>query len=533
MSLAAVVVIPARDEAEHLPACLGALSVAIAEVTEPVIVTLVDDASRDATREVARAHAGRLGLDLDVVDGPGEGVGAARRAGMDHAAALLLDAGRRDGLIACTDADTCVAPDWLGQQLQLSATGVEAIAGDIDLNPAALDGLPPEAMQRRAQRATARLERTRLTAPDAEHHHAGGASLAVTADAYLRVGGLEPLNALEDAAFAARLAHHGIPLARPRAVRVHTSARRNGRATHGLAADLDLAAWAAQRRYDATDFEVETLARARTASVSVVIPAKEVATRVGGVLRETVAPLRALVDEVVVVDAGSSDGTAEAAARAGATVVDEDDLLPAFGPCLGKGDAMWRALSVTDGEIVCFLDADTADPHPHHLLGILGPLLADDTLALVKGSFARPRDGVADEGGRVTELLARPLLNLHEPRLAGFTQPLAGEFAARRALLTQLSFPVGYGVEIAVLVDALRTAGLDALAECAVGTRQNRHQSLRALGAMAYAVLAAMERRVDRRLPISGELVLPWDDCRAVDVPVEERPPLASLRAAA
>jgi glucosyl-3-phosphoglycerate synthase len=130
----------------------------------------------------------------------------------------------------------------------------------------------------------------------------------------------------------------------------------------------------------------------------------------------------------------------------------------------------------------------------------------------------------------VTELMARPLLNFHEPRLAGFAQPLAGEFAGRRSLLEALPFPVGYGVEIAVLIDALRHAGLDALAECDLGRRQNRHQPLRALGEMAYAVLAAVERRVGERSPARGHYMRPWDDCAVGRVPIEERPPLESLR---
>jgi glucosyl-3-phosphoglycerate synthase len=243
-----------------------------------------------------------------------------------------------------------------------------------------------------------------------------------------------------------------------------------------------------------------------------------------------------LVDQVVVVDGASRDATAERAARAGAEVHAEDDLLPAFGPARGKGDAMWRALSVAHGDIVVFMDADTADPDPAHLLGLLGPLLGDPDVHFVKAAFERPfrtPDGVvAHEGGRVTELMARPLLNLHFPALAGFSQPLAGETAARRDLLRSLPFAAGYGVEIGLLIDALRRVGLDGLAEAHVGTRQNRHQSLRALSAMAFAVLVAVERRVARdaaEAPVAHGLVQPWDGDSVRDVPVEERPPMREV----
>ena len=183
---------------------------------------------------------------------------------------------------------------------------------------------------------------------------------------------------------------------------------------------------------------------------------------------------------------------------------------------------------------VCFLDGDTEDPHPDHLRGLLGPLLREPGIALVKGAFDRPfragRHSVANEGGRVTELAARPLLNLHVPLLAGFSQPLAGEFAGRRELLERVPFPVGYGVEIALLIDALRDVGLDGLAECHLGTRQNRHQPLRDLGEMAFAVLAAVEQRLDGpRSATGGHYLKPWDDGAVVKVPIAERPPLRSI----
>lgn len=300
--------------------------------------------------------------------------------------------------------------------------------------------------------------------------------------------------------------------------------------------ELELGAWAQRRRFRADGFVPERLATHKVGPVSVVIPTKECADTITGVISGTVRPLvkAGLVDEVLVVDAASADGTAELAAAEGARVVQQDELLPGFGPALGKGDAMWRAVHAAAGEIICFLDGDTTDSDPHHPLGLLGPLLSDPSVQLVKGAFDRPLRAagseLAHEGGRVTELMARPLLNLHEPRLAGFAQPLAGEFAARRSLLETIPFPVGYGVEIAVLIEALRAAGLDALAECHLGTRRQPHQPLRALGEMAYAVLAAAERRLRPDRPVAdGRYVRPWDDFRAVQVPVVERPPLASV----
>jgi glucosyl-3-phosphoglycerate synthase len=267
-----------------------------------------------------------------------------------------------------------------------------------------------------------------------------------------------------------------------------------------------------------------------------------VAGTVGAVL-DGLAPLRAagLLDEVVVVDAASADGTAEVAAARGARVVQEDALLREHGPARGKGDAMWRGLSATSGDIVVFLDTDTQDFDPGFVAGLLGPLLTDPGVALVKAAFARPfRAGnavVPHGGGRVTELLARPFLNLHVPELAGFAQPLAGEIAARRGLLEALPFPVGYGIEIAMLIDAAREVGVDALAQVWLGSRQNRHQPLRELSAMAYAVLVAASSRVldpavlDAAAP--GPLALPCDERLEVrSVAVEERPPLASLRSA-
>ncbi len=536
MAVLSVVVIPARDEELRIGACLRALA---AQTIAPAHfeILIVADACVDGTERVAVRLAAQLGLTLRVLPGPGRGAGVARRIGMDAAATRLRSLDREDGLIACTDADSCPHPDWLAAQLRHLAAGAEAVAGTIELDPEEARALPEGILRRRERDAVRRLRAVHAVDAAAEHHHFAGASLGVTPRAYLRVGGLDPLPALEDAAFAARLAERGIPIVRAGDVRVSTSARTGGRTRRGLSVDLAVSEWLERGRRDADDYPLERLRAAKGEStVSVIIPTRECAATIGEVLRVTVAPLAdaGLLDEVVVVDAGSTDGTAELAARAGARVLQQDELAPELGPALGKGDAMWRAVAATRGEIVLFLDGDTLDPDSRHLRGLLGPLLCEPGAMLVKGTFDRPLSTGAGElpheGGRVTELMARPLINLHEPLLAGFSQPLAGEFGARRELLERIPFPVGYGIEIASLIDALRLCGLPALRESRLGERRNRHQPLRALGEMAYAVLAAVERRLEPRNPVGGHYLRPWEDGATVMVPVLERPALAERR---
>jgi glucosyl-3-phosphoglycerate synthase len=306
------------------------------------------------------------------------------------------------------------------------------------------------------------------------------------------------------------------------------------------AAPALVADWLAHRTYAATDFPLERLLVAKGATtVSVVLPAREVADTIGPILA-ALAPLRdaGLLDELLVIDAASADGTAERARAAGAAVVQEAEVLSEHGPARGKGDALWRAVHATTGDLVAFLDADSADFDARGAVqGLIGPLLTDTGVAFVKGAYHRPltvgAEVVPEGGGRVTELLARPLLNRYVPELAGIVQPLAGEVAARRALLEALPFPVGYGVEIANLLDALDHAGLDALAQVDLGERRNAHQPLHALSAMAYAVLVAAERRIhsDEIATAPPPLVRPRSDgsLAAADVAVDERPPLRSL----
>lgn len=289
-------------------------------------------------------------------------------------------------------------------------------------------------------------------------------------------------------------------------------------------------------------FPPERLAAQRSASVSICLPARNEARTIGTIL-EQLLPLRenGIVDEVVVVD-HSTDGTGEIARAHGAVVHDQEQLMPERGPVLGKGDAMWRALPVLTGEVVCFLDADSENFGAHFACGLLGPLLCDERISFVKGFYRRPfRVGdvtLPEGGGRVTELTARPLLNLFYPELAAVEQPLAGEIAARRELLEQLPFVTGYGVDVALLLDAYATVGLDGLAQVDLDVRQNAHQPLRELGPMAYAVLHAVASRLEREGRLHGPLpatftALSQDGPRPVETEPIERPPLRSLRAAA
>jgi glucosyl-3-phosphoglycerate synthase len=285
-------------------------------------------------------------------------------------------------------------------------------------------------------------------------------------------------------------------------------------------------AWQRRNTFRHADYCADRLAAERDGTVSVCLPARNEERTIGAIL-ERLEPLRSagLVDQIVVVD-DSSDQTATIARALGAEVHAASALTPEVGPVLGKGDAVWRALGVLRGDYVCFLDADSEAFGAHFVTGLLGPLLTRPEIAFVKAFYRRPfRVGeltLPDEGGRVTELTARPLLNLFYPDLSAVAQPLAGEVAARRELLARLPFVTGYGVDIALLIDAYHAVGLDALAQVDLDVRQNAHQRLRDLGPMASAVLAAVSSRLERE----GRLRGPASN-------VIERPPLASARAAA
>jgi len=272
---------------------------------------------------------------------------------------------------------------------------------------------------------------------------------------------------------------------------------------------VDAVEWFKHRSFDYRQFsDLEALGRRKRElglTVSAVLPCRNVADTVGGIL-DAIHGVNersggnALVDQILAVDADSADGTAEVAAARGAEVYSENELMSNHGGAHGKGDAMWRSLSVARGDLVMYIDADTRDFKPQLVYGILGPILEMPKVRFVKAAYRRPFKShetvEQDGGGRVTELTTKPLFNLFYPELAGFVQPLAGEFVADRELFSSIPFLTGYAVETGIMIDVLRSVGLDAMAQVDLGTRQNRHQPLRDLSRMSYSVLRAVARRL-------------------------------------
>jgi glucosyl-3-phosphoglycerate synthase len=297
--------------------------------------------------------------------------------------------------------------------------------------------------------------------------------------------------------------------------------------------------WAKARTFHHSLYPAARIAAEREQSVSVCLPARECAGTVGEIV-SVLARLRAAgaIDELLIVDAASEDGTAQVAERAGARVVQEGELLPAMGPVLGKGDAMWRALSRLSGELVVFLDADSEGFSEHFATGLLGPLVCEPGVQFVKAFYRRPfeHDGISlpEGGGRVNHLMARPALSVFYPELGAVRQPLAGEVASRRELLERIPFATGYGVEIAMLIDVWRGMGLDAIAQVDLDVHHNRHQPLSALTNMSETVLTTIVRRLvsEGRLSMDGIEGLsqagPAGDAGGGRAPVE-RPALATV----
>lgn len=276
--------------------------------------------------------------------------------------------------------------------------------------------------------------------------------------------------------------------------------------------------------------------------VSVVVPARDEAATIGGIvgrIRSELVDGAGLVDELVVIDSDSTDDTAARAADAGAVVHAARAIRPDLGGYAGKGEALWKSQFVTTGDVLVFIDADLTGWGTHFVTGLLGPLFTDERVQLVRGFYDRVLDDgsgqIAPQGGRVTELVARPLLNLFWPQLSHVVQPLAGEWAIRRDTFTALSIPVGYGVEFATLLDVSAAGGVAAVAQVDLGSRAHSHQSVHDLGVMAAEILAVAARRGAPGLPSPASQLWQFDrnddpPWRAREVPMTERPPGATVR---
>ena len=287
--------------------------------------------------------------------------------------------------------------------------------------------------------------------------------------------------------------------------------------------------------FDPADLAVRK--QAAGLGVSVCLPARDEEATVGHIVatvRRTLMEAVPLVDEVVVLDDGSTDATAEAAAWEGARVVAVDDLLLETGPGSGKGNAMWKSLDACDGDLLCWVDADIRNFGSHFVSGLLGPLLTNPEIGFAKGFYRRPLHGEPHGGGRVTELVARPLISALFPQLARFVQPLSGEYAGRREILESVPFVEGWGVEFGLLVDVVEQFGLGATAQVDLGVREHRNRPLEDLGPQATAIVVTALRRAG----LEGERNLAelqrFNDRfepEAILVEVRERPPMCTVPA--
>lgn len=301
------------------------------------------------------------------------------------------------------------------------------------------------------------------------------------------------------------------------------------------------------QRYHHSQFQdAQCLSELKIASgqtVSVCIPTINEAATIAAIvttIRTELIERTPLVDEILVIDSGSSDATVELAQAAGAAVFRSSEIAPETGSHMGKGENLWKALHAARGSILCYIDGDIANFHPRFVTGLLGPLLADPEIDYVKAYYERPL-AIGDAtrsngGGRVSEILVRPLISLFYPELAEILQPLSGEYAARRTLLETLAFPTGYGVEIAHLIDLAKAGMLERIAQTDLEKRIHRNRHNGDLGDTAFAILQVIFRRLERdgKLTLASKLTdvhQRWliDDSRieplSKSIPEPERPP--------
>lgn len=268
--------------------------------------------------------------------------------------------------------------------------------------------------------------------------------------------------------------------------------------------------WFAENTFHAHEFadlkRLTQMKEKQGVTISLGLPALDEEKTIGKVIktvRTAFMQRYPLLDEIVVIDSNSSDRTVAIAQDLGVPVFRHSELLPAHGSKRGKGEALWKSLYVLEGDIIAWIDTDIVNIHPRFVYGILGPLIQEPRLKYVKGFYQRPlrmgRKLEARGGGRVTELVVRPMLNLFYPELSGFVQPLAGEYAGRRDALESVPFFTGYGVETGLLIDMLKHFDLPALGQVDLAERVHRNQSLLALSRMAFAIIQVLMQRVGER----------------------------------
>ncbi len=297
-----------------------------------------------------------------------------------------------------------------------------------------------------------------------------------------------------------------------------------------------LMSWFERRTWQNPGWTLDDIVAAKgDRTVSVVLPALDEEDTVAEVVGTVRPLLGTVVDELVVMDSGSTDATAELAERAGARVVHREDVLPGLPPVPGKGEVLWRSLAATTGDVVVFLDSDLVDPDPAFVPTLLGPLLCEDGVHLVKGFYRRPLRLESSGGGRVTELLARPVLSALRPSLSGLIQPLGGEYAATREFLESVPFAAGYGVEIGLILDAEARYGLEGLAQVNLGVRKHRNRSLLQLGVMARQILGTALARCGIKSDDPAQLTQfaqvedEWLS-EVAEISVRDRPPMRDVR---
>ncbi|MCG2795612.1 MAG: glucosyl-3-phosphoglycerate synthase [Actinomycetia bacterium] len=314
---------------------------------------------------------------------------------------------------------------------------------------------------------------------------------------------------------------------------------------------MDREQWFEERTYQHGEFadvgRLVAMKEEQGVTFSVCLPTRNVESTVGEILRVFRTELMErhhLIDQLAIIDSRSGDGTVDVASAQGAEVFFDDEILTGLPPASGKGEALWKSLYVLDGDIIAWIDSDIENIHPRFAYGLIGPLLSNPDIGYVKGYYQRPlKEGevtMKTGGGRVTELVVRPFLNLFYPELAGLIQPLSGEYAGRRSVLCSVPFLTGYGVETGLVLDILERYGLGSLAQVDLEVRRHHNQPLDALSRMSFAVMKAIFRRLDDdgKIELKTELETVYNTVRftedeyalePVEIEVIERPPMETL----